>query len=169
MGSPPQETRSEISLQGTGFFTKSSSGNGTGYSTTEAGGCLSTYRYHLNHWISAEAAYGYDFNSQKYLLSSRAFRIQSGIHQATASLVVNLPSRYSSRFSPYILAGGGALLFAPSGNQFNTVSGAQTQTKSAFVYGTGVNYGITKRLSLRAEYRGLVYNTPDFRLGGLST
>ena len=109
-----QESRSEISLQGTGFFTKSSSGNGTAYSTTETGGFLSTYRYHLNRWISAEAAYGYDLDSQKYLLSSSAFRIQSGIHQATGSLVLNLPSRASSRFNPYVLAGGGALVFDPA-------------------------------------------------------
>jgi opacity protein-like surface antigen len=164
-----QEERSEISLQGTGFFTKSTSGNGTAYSTTETGGFLSTYRYHLNRWISAEAAYGYDLNTQKYLFSSSAFRIQSGIHQATGSVVLNLPSRVTSRLSPYVLAGGGALVFNPVGNQFNTVSGAQTQAKATFVYGAGVNYGITKRLSLRAEYRGLVYGTPYFGFGALST
>ena len=33
-----QENRSEISVQGTGFFTKSASGNGTAYSTTDTGG-----------------------------------------------------------------------------------------------------------------------------------
>jgi len=164
-----QENRSEISLLGTGFVTKSASGNGTAYSATETGGFLSTYRYHVNRWMSAEAAYGYDVNSQKYLLSSSAFRIQSGIHQATGSLVVNLPTHATSRLNPYILAGGGALVFAPTANEFNTVSAAQTQTKSVFVYGVGVNYGITKRLSLRAEYRGLVYGTPDFGFGALST
>jgi outer membrane autotransporter protein len=164
-----QENRSEISLQGTGFFTKSSSGNATAYSTTQSGGFLTTYRYHLNHWLSAEAAYGYDLNSQKYLLLSSAFRVQSGIHQMTGSLVLNLPSRPSSRFSPYILAGGGALLFAPTANQINSLSGAQTQAKSVFVYGVGVNYSILKRLSVRAEYRGLVYGTPDFGFGALST
>ena len=164
-----QENRSEIGLQGTGFFTKNSSGNGTAYSATETGCFLSTYRYHLNRWMSAEAAYGYDLSSQKYLLSSSAFRIQSGIHQATGSLVMNLPSRPSSRFSPYFLAGGGALVFEPSGNQLNTLSGAQTQAKGVFVYGVGVNYTIRKGLSLRAEYRGLVYGTPDFGFGGLST
>jgi opacity protein-like surface antigen len=165
-----QENRSEISVQGTGFFTKSASGNGTAYSTSQTGGFLTTYRYHLNHWISAEAAYGYDLNSQKYLLlSSSAFRIQSGIHQMTGSLVLNLPSRTSSRFNPYFLAGGGALVFAPTTNQVNSLSGAQTRSKGVFVYGVGVNYAILKRLSLRAEYRGLVYGTPDFGFGALST
>ena len=164
-----QENRSEISMQGTGFFTQSTSGNGTAYSTTETGGFLSTYRYHLNHWISAEAAYGYDLNSQKYFVSSEAFRIQSGIHQVTGSLVFNLPSRTSSKLNPYVLVGGGALMFEPTGNQFNTLSGAQSQAKGVFVYGVGVNYALHKRLSLRVEYRGLVYGTPDFGFGALNT
>ena len=51
-----QENRSEISLQGAGFFTASTSGNGTAYSATQTGGFLTTYRYHLNHWAAAEAA-----------------------------------------------------------------------------------------------------------------
>jgi hypothetical protein len=51
-----QENRSEISLQGTGLFTSSTTGNGTAYSATESGGFLGTYRYHLNHWVSVEGA-----------------------------------------------------------------------------------------------------------------
>ena len=164
-----QENRSEISLQGTGLFTTSTAGNGTSYGATESGGFLGTYRYHLNHWISVEGAYGYSVNTQKYALSSGAFRIQSGIHDFTGSLVVNLPSHHHSRINPYLLVGGGALRFAPTSDQVNTLSGAQTQTRGAFVYGAGINYGIYKGLSLRAEYRGLVYSTPDFGFGALAT
>jgi opacity protein-like surface antigen len=164
-----QENRSEISLQGGGLFTKSTTGNGTSYSTTESGGVLGTYRYHLNHWISVEGAYGYSVNTQKYSLSSGAFRIQSGIHDFTGSLVLNLPSHRHSRINPYLLAGGGALRFAPTNDQFNTLSGAQGQTRGAFVYGAGMNYAIYKGLALRTEYRGLVYNTPDFGFGALAT
>jgi outer membrane autotransporter protein len=164
-----QENRSEISLQGTGLFTGSTTGNGTSYSATDSGGVMGTYRYHLNHWISVEGAYGYSLNTQKYSLSSGAFRIQSGIHDFTGSVVLNLPSHHHSHINPYLLAGGGALRFAPTGTQFNTLSGAQSQTKGAFVYGAGINYGIYKGLSLRAEYRGLVYSTPDFGFGALAT
>jgi opacity protein-like surface antigen len=169
MAASAQENRSEISLQGGGLFTKSTTGNGTSYSTTESGGVLGTYRYHLNRWISVEGAYGYSVNTQKYSLSSGAFRIQSGIHDFTGSLVLNLPSHRHSRINPYLLAGGGALRFAPTNDQFNTLSGAQGQTRGAFVYGVGMNYAIYKGLSLRAEYRGLVYSTPDFGFGALAT
>jgi opacity protein-like surface antigen len=164
-----QENRSEISLQGGGLFPKSTSGNGTSYSATETAGVLGTYRYHLNHWFSVEGAYGYDMNSQKYSLASGAFRIQSGIHQFTGNVVVNLPLHRHSRFNPYVLAGGGALLFSPTNNEFNTISAAQSQTRGVLSYGAGFNYGIYKGLSLRAEYRGLVYSTPDFGFGALST
>jgi opacity protein-like surface antigen len=164
-----QENRSEISLQSGGLFTRSTTGNGTSYSTTDSAGVLGTYRYHLNHWISVEGAYGYSVNTQKYSLSSGAFRIQSGIHDFTGSLVLNLPSHRHSRINPYLLAGGGALRFAPTNDQFNTLSGAQGKTRGAFVYGAGMNYAIYKGLSLRAEYRGLVYSTPDFGFGALAT
>jgi len=164
-----QENKSEISLQGTGVFTRDTTGNGTSYGATESGGVLGTYRYHLNHWLSFEGAYGYNLDSQKYSTSSGAFRIQSGIHAFTGSLVVNLPSHPHSRFNPYLLAGGGALRFAPTDNQFNTITDAQAQTKGAFVYGGGMNIGLYRGLSLRAEYRGLVYSSPDFGFGALST
>jgi outer membrane autotransporter protein len=163
-----QEQRSEISLQGTGFFTRDVTANGTSYSSTNSGGLLGTYRFHINRWLSAEGAYGYTDNSQKYFLSSDAFRIDSRIHQMTGAFVVNLPSRPSSRFQPYVLAGGGALVFSPNGNQFNTISGAQSQTKGAFVYGAGVNFAAYKKLSIRAEYRGLVYTSPDFGFGAFN-
>ena len=164
-----QESRSEVSVQGTGFFTQGSSGNGTNYSATESGGVLATYRYRLNRLLSAEGVYGYTLDSQKYMSSASAFRIQSGIHQLTGGVVLKLPSRASSRLNPYVLAGGGALLFDPTGNLDDTLSGAQSQAKGVFVYGAGVNYAIRKQISLRAEYRGLVYGTPDFGLSGLAT
>jgi len=164
-----QENRSEVSLQGAGWFTNSTGGNGTSYNATQSGGILGTYRYHLSHWISAEAAYGYSQSAQKYVLPSDSFRIQSGIQEFTGSLVVNLPTKAGSRFNPYFLAGGGGLRFGPTSSQSNSLSGAQAQTRGAFDYGAGLNYSIYRGLSLRAEYRGLVYTTPDFGFGGLAT
>ena len=164
-----QENRQEISVQGTGLFTSSTSGNGNVYSSTDSGGVLATYRFHLNRWASVEGGYGFDLNTQKYLVGSQGFRIQSGIHQFTGSLVVSLPSHGHSRVNPYLLAGGGVLLFDPTSNQFNTFSNAQTQPKGVFVYGAGVNYAIHKGIALRAEYRGLIYGTPDFGFNTLDT
>ena len=49
------------------------------------------------------------------------------------------------------------------------MAGAERQAVGAFVYGGGVDDPVVKYLSLRAEYRGLVYNTPDFGLSRLNT
>ena len=78
-----------------------------------------------------------------------------------------VPTRF--RLSPYVLAEGGALVFDPSGNAFGSVPGAQRQAAGVFVYGGGADFPIVKHISLRAEYRGLVYNAPDFGLRNLNT
>jgi hypothetical protein len=61
-------------------------------------------------------------------------------------------------------AGAGALVFDPTGNGRQAVLGAQSQGKAAFVYGGGVDFAVAKHVALRAEYRGFVYDRPDFGL-----
>ena len=123
-----QEGRSEISLQGTGVFTKDSNGQSNTQRATNTGGFLIGYRYHFNRWLAAEAVYGYDRNTQQFFTPSGAARVQANAHQATGGLVVNLPVPARFRFSPYVLAEGGALVFDPTGNAFGSIAGAQTQT-----------------------------------------
>src|ERR1700758_3024069 len=162
------EHNGEISLQGMAFFTKSASNvNGTSYSATQSGGVLGTFRYHFAPELAAEFAYGFARNTQKYSLNSQGFRIQSQVHQLTLGVVANLG--HPKKFTPYMLVGGGMLVFLPSQNQLNYVSGAQTQGKGAFLYGVGINYPLLRNFFFRAEYRGLLYGPPTFGFGGLST
>jgi opacity protein-like surface antigen len=168
LGAAAQEARSEISLQGTGFFTKDSSGQGINRTTTNTGGFLVGYRYHFNRWLAGEANYGYDRNTQRYFSTGGFSRVQSDVHTATADVVVNLPFAVS-RFGPYVLGGGGSLVFHPTGNTGGFLPGADTQAVGAFLYGGGVNYTLTKHWSLRAEYRGYVYKDADFGIRALNT
>ena len=163
-----QEARSEVSVQATGFFTKDSDGQGISQKTTQSGGVLAGYRYRINRWFSAEGDYGYNRNTQQYFTTSGASRIQANVHSVTGDLVVNLPFRFH-RLLPYVLGGGGALIFKPTNNLGGFVLGADTHAKGAFVYGGGADYVITRRVSLRAEYRGFVYKAPDFGLSSLNT
>jgi opacity protein-like surface antigen len=55
------------------------------------------------------------------------------------------------------------LIFDP-----NNLIGASTQARTAFVYGAGADINMSKHLFMRAEYRGLVYNTPTYGLAGLA-
>jgi opacity protein-like surface antigen len=80
---------------------------------------------------------------------------------------VKLPS--IARLQPFVLGGGGALVFDPTSNAGGTFAGATRQTRGAFVYGGGADYSIMRHVSLRAEYRGYVYKGPDFNLTSLNT
>jgi len=164
-----QESRSEIGLQGSGLFTQDATGQDVTRHATDTGGFSVSYRYHINRWLSADATYGYGRNTQEFSKSSVLYREQANLHQVTGGFVASLPARARWKLSPYVLAEGGTLTFDPTGNSYGNVTGAVRQARGVFVYGGGVNYPIAKHLSLRAEYRGLVYRAPDFKLSGLET
>src|ERR1700757_4757546 len=127
----PAWTHGEVSIQGTGFFTKNSQGNGGSQHSTDTGGFLVGYRYHFSRWFAAEANYGWDRNTQQNITSTGAFNLQTDVHQATADFVVTLPTH--GRLNPYVLAGAGALVFNPTNNAGQSVAGALRQAKAAFV------------------------------------
>lgn len=160
------EGRHEISVQGTGFFTKDSQTNGISQHSTNTGGPLVSYRFHFNKWLGADATYGYARITQQNFTDTGAFGVQSNVHQATGALVVTFPWSVA-RLKPYALGGAGALVFDPTGNAGGFVAGAQRQAKAAFVYGGGVDYKIVSHVSFRVEYRGFVYGRPDFGLSAL--
>ena len=160
--------RHEVGVQGTGFFTKDTQQNGTLQHSTNTGGFLVNYRFHINGWLAAEASYGYDRNTQQNFTSSGNFGVQANVHQATGALVANLPVSIT-RMRPYVFTGAGALVFDPTSNTEAFVSGAQRQARPAFVYGGGVDYRLVRHIALRLEYRGFVYDRPDFGIATLSS
>src|SRR5207248_11555225 len=80
------------------------------------------------------------------------------------------------RWSPFALAGVGALTFDPrdtavsfTGSQVPLVPNAATaQTRAAFVYGAGADFNLTPHVYLRAEYRGFVFNSPTYDVVSLN-
>ena len=161
-----QDSRSEISVQGTGFFTKNSDSNGIQNQATNSGGFLVGYRYAIHRWLAAEVNYGYSRNTQTYTSGLASAGVQSNVHEITGAAVATAP--YFGRLRPFVLAGGGVLVFDPTNSAGATVIGASTQTRGAFLYGAGADYFLTNHWGLRAEYRGLVYKVPDFNIAGLS-
>jgi len=162
------EVRHEFNVQGTGLFTKDSEGNGITQHSTNSGGLLVGYRFHFNRWLAADASYGYGRNTLQSFTPAGPFDVQSDIHQATGAFVLTLP-RPTARIQPFALAGAGALVFDPTLSAGSFVSGAARQTKPAFVYGGGLDYRVTNHVFLRTEYRGFVYNRPDFGLSSLNS
>lgn len=159
-----QENRSEVSVQGTGLFTKDSSNNGIQNHATDSGGVLIGYRYSINHWLAAEANYGWSRNTEDFF--GGAAHVKTNLHEVTGSAVVKLPM--VGRLQPFVRAGGGALVFDPTDNSGN-YAGATRQTRGAVLYGAGADYALTRHLLLRAEYRGFVYKASDFNLRNLNS
>src|SRR5258707_13699787 len=53
-----EDSKHEVSAQGIGFYTKSTTGNARTQNTTDAGGVLLSYPYHFNRLLGADASYG---------------------------------------------------------------------------------------------------------------
>lgn len=153
--------RNEVSAQGTGYLTKDSEGNGIRQHTTDSGGLLVSYRRHFNSWLAADGSYGYTRNTLQNFTSTSAFNVRANTHQITGSLVVTSPRTFFG-LSPYALAGAGALTFDPITPPVGILLFTERQTKAAFIYGGGADINLTRRFALRFQYRGLVYQRPDF-------
>jgi outer membrane immunogenic protein len=165
-----QTSRSEVSASFTGNFSKESDGNSIAQTASNSGGFLASYRFSFGSFSAVELNYGYTRNDQNYnfgipIISSST--IQTDVHEATAAYV--LTPRGSGRLKPFVLGGGGALIFNPINNCNSSFLGAETQARGAILYGAGVDYKLFGGVGLRLQYRGLFYKAPDFNVPGFST
>ena len=149
-------SRSEVSVQAFGSFVKDTNQNGIQQSATNSGGVLASYRFFFTNNHGVEVNYGYSRNTQSFGLAEGPLGVKADQHEVTAAYVYRHPL---SKFTPFVEAGVGALVFDPTG-----APGASAQTRAAFLYGGGVDLNITHRVFMRAEYRGFVYNSPTFDL-----
>lgn len=152
-----QETyKSEVSVQYFGTFVSNTWYGGVQQTATDSGGVLANYRFFFNDWTGVEFNYGWAPGTQKYSFGPQQqfAGIRADSDEATASFVSRYPGH---RVVPFGLVGTGALVFDPQNSAPQT-----TQARATFVYGAGADVGLTDRVFLRAEYRGLVYNSPDF-------
>ena len=153
----PEYARSDFSVQAFGSFVKSTTDNGVPQTASDSGGVLASYRFFFTSHQGVEVNYGYSLNTQSYGAAAGPLGVKAGDHEVTAAYVYRHPMR---RFTPFVEAGAGGLVFNPTGG----ASGASTQARAAFVYGAGADFSVTRQLFVRAEYRGLVYNSPTFDL-----
>ena len=148
--------RSEATVQAFGSFVKSTTNNGVTQDATNSGGVLASYRFFFTNNHGVEVNYGYSLNTQLYGLATGPLGVKSNQHEVTAAYVYRHPLRH---VTPFVEAGVGGLVFAPK-----DAPDISSQARAAFVYGGGADFNVTKRVFVRAEYRGLVYNSPTFDL-----
>jgi opacity protein-like surface antigen len=149
--------RQEISVQAFGSWVKSTTSNGVEQDASNSGGVLANYRFFFTQGNGVEVNYGYSLNTQNYGLASGPLGVKANQHEVTAAYVYRHPF---GAITPFVEAGAGSLIFDPTGGGY----GGSTQARAAFVYGGGADFNFTKRFFLRAEYRGLIYNSPTFDL-----
>ncbi|MGH9488921.1 MAG: hypothetical protein ACRD17_00295 [Terriglobales bacterium] len=169
---------SELSVQVTGVFTSNTNVKNLTSATaiknqiaTNSAGVLIGYRIHLTPWEALEVEYGYTQNGQRYYTPATApgtgpatYAISSTMNDLDANEVVTTP-RLFGFFQPFLLAGGGVVMFSPRGS---SLPGAQRQTEGMFDYGAGLDFHIVN-IGARLEFRELNFKAPYFGLPFLAT
>lgn len=165
-----EEGRWNVALSGAALIGKQTSGNGTVQIPTTNIGFLASGRVRLAKKISLEANWGHANDTQKFVTSTLQYSFPTTISEFTGAFVFT--PMETKRFKPFVLIGGGALVFNPN----NTLIGGNPQafegvreTRPGVLYGGGVDYHLIWWFALRLQYRGLFYSPPDYRLPGLFT
>jgi opacity protein-like surface antigen len=150
----------EVSVQGTGNFLKSTTENGIRQSADNKAGVLASYRLFFNAHHGIEANYGFVNNTQSYGNQAGTIAgLKTNTHEVSAAYVVRFPLK---RVTPFALAGAGALMF-----DARDAGKIDTQSRAAFIYGGGADIHLSSHFFVRAAYRGLVYNSPTYKLAAL--
>ena len=152
--------RQEVAVQAFGSFVTTTTHNGIDNTATNSGGVLGSYRFFFSTHHGVEANYGYALNTHSYSSNAGTVGVKTNSHEVSGAYVFRMPFR---RVTPFALAGAGALVFDP-----RDLAGANTQTHAAFVYGAGADFNLSQHVFMRAEYRGLVYESPTYDLPALA-
>lgn len=134
-------------------------------------GVLGTFHQQFTRWIGYNVNVGYTRFTENYsdgtafipsansIAPTSTFMrgsIGTNVVETTVAMVAQGPR--TQRFSTFAQFGGGGLFFVP----FTHVDAYNKQVRPTMIFGVGMNYRLTEHLSLRAEYRGLFYKSPDF-------
>ena len=175
-----QDGHYDVSANAAAVFTKQSDGNGIAQSATNGSDYFATIRLKFKPKHSVAFNYGRAKDSQVYQ-TGFDFHILTNITEYTGAYLYNPLKK--GRFEPFVLAGAGALVFNPQStwvvlpnftnnvpNRVQIDLGAVKQTEIAFLYGVGVDYQLPRfaRFALRLQYRGFLYDAPDFKVNTAS-
>jgi len=164
--------RFNFSIGGSGVFSKTStSSNGSlTLKPTSSGAEIGSFRWRLNHINGLEVNIGHTMNSQVFTLAPNTFRVKTGITEFSGDYV--LTPMKTAHWEPFLFGGAGALRFNPGNTYINGLQSAfpvKQQTELGFIYGGGTDYIFWKFLSVRLQYRGVIYKAPSFGQPNLET
>lgn len=156
--------RQQVTLQGSGVFTRKVTDSGITYKPTTSGGVLAGYRFNINRWLGVEGDFDGFRDSQKFLRSTSTSTLKTNVYAATGSAVISLPNPLTKRFQSFLSVGGGALLFDPQDSSL-----IPRQTRNVISFGGGVDIPVSRRIAIRAQAKNFMYKAPDFEVSSLRT
>lgn len=161
---PPEQPsdRYEVSVAYFGSFPSAADGNDVHQGATASWGVLGDARYFFTPHHGVEINYAYNRDTQQFLQLNTAYAVHTNVSEATASYVWHSTVSIAT---PFLSAGGGALVFDPLTSGTFTPTPATTQARAAFVYAAGLDLALTQHLSIRQEYRAFVLRAPTFGTG----
>jgi opacity protein-like surface antigen len=156
-----QESRQDVSVSAIGLFAPQVNGNGVRQNTSSTYGILASYRYMLTPRSALEMNYSFAQNQQSYVQSSISGQVHQRQQEISGAYVFNLNFR---KFSPFVEAGVGGLIFTPIRDFATTSLDSKQTTNIGALFGGGVAYELSPSFDIRAEYRGFVVKAPNFGL-----
>jgi len=146
--------------------------------TAPSAGTLGTFRQTFSPWLGYSVNLGYSRVSEQYRSESGYYgipnelNINSNMYETSVTYIAHTSA--NKRISLFGDVGPALLTFLPiPGNEYSVVgspdqmalTGLSVQVRPTGVFGSGVDIHLSRHLDLRTEYRGLIYNNPDFRTG----
>ncbi len=142
-------------------------------------GVFGTFHQSFKPWLGYNVNFGYTRFSENYSYGVESVptppstspvestysqgSLRTNMLDLTIAWVFEGPR--NGRLTTFGQFGGGGLFFLPVDSVVpQSFTPATNQTRPAMIFGAGINYKLTGRLGLRAEYRGLFYKSPDFGL-----
>jgi hypothetical protein len=160
----------DVGLNGTGVFTKSTTGPVTSSSATNPGaivtqeasntfGALFTLRATKSPYVGLEGNIGYQRFTESYSCCNLQGGAQTNAYEYTFGYVVHPPHEILGA-KPFASVGAGTTAFRPT---VNGGQGLSTQARATYYYSAGVDVpAFTDFFSVRLGFRQLFYLAPDF-------
>jgi outer membrane immunogenic protein len=164
-----QESRQDASFSAMGFFGPQVNGNGAQLNSTGSLGLLASYRYMLTPHSALELNYSFTQNQQKYIVSFNGpdgQRIHSRQQELTGAYVYSLNFK---RYSPFLEAGVGGLVFSPIRDFGTQTLDTKQNTNIGALFGGGLAYELSPSFDIRVEYRGFIVKAPDYGIANFKT
>jgi opacity protein-like surface antigen len=178
---PKRHTDTSISLGAFSQLTIDRTSEFFGYTqqgTAPSAGTLGTFRQTFSPWLGYSVNLGYSRVSEQYRNPGSIdtnldnTNIGSNVYETSVTYIAH--TQANKRISLFGDIGPGLLTFLPYslvsdpniGYPYQFVArDLSVQVRPTGVFGSGIDVLLCHHLTLRAEYRGLVYNNPDFRTG----